>query len=56
MLEPVYVKIPRFIEILGFEYSEKHCIVIFEVGIEEVQEMEFMNFLSYCNYLTSKDK
>lgn len=49
--DPVEVKIPKYVEILSFEFSVEHCIVRFEVGIEGVQEMDLLNFLSYMQYL-----
>ena len=49
--EPVEVKVPKYVEILSFEFSVEHCIVKFEVGIEGVQEMDLLNFLSYIQYL-----
>ena len=54
-IDPVYVKVPKYVEIFGFEYSMKHCTVIFQVGIEEVQEMELLNFLTYMKYLLSEE-
>ena len=54
-LDLFYVSLPKYVEIFGFEYSMKHCTVIFQVGIEDVQEMEFLQFLSYMKYLLSEE-
>ena len=54
-IDPVEVKVPKYVEIISFEFSIEHCLVKFEVGIEGVQEMELLNFLSYMQYLNFEE-